>query len=141
MAGSGGGVLPSLIHESPRGAAAGVCPGALQGIIGMVVKALVPAAGLGTRMRPATLAVDKELLTVVDRPAIDYVAMEAALAGVQELVLVCRDAEPAALAYLRARGDAYPVWLALRCACRNAPWDWAMRSGRPGRRCALRRSR
>ena len=69
---------------------------------------MIPAAGLGTRMRPATLAVDKELLTVVDRPVIDYVAAEAALAGVKELVLVCRGPRPPVLAYLEARADAWP---------------------------------
>ena len=73
-----------------------------------IPRVVIPAAGLGTRMRPATLAVDKALLTVVDRPIIDYIAMEAALAGVQELVLVCRESRPAVLDYLQARSDAWP---------------------------------
>lgn len=73
-----------------------------------IPRVVIPAAGLGTRMRPATLAVDKELLTVVDRPIIDHIAMEAALAGVEELVLVCRESRPAVLGYLQARSDAWP---------------------------------
>ena len=50
--------------------------------------AVVPAAGLGTRFLPTTKAVPKELLPVVDIPAIEYVAAEAAQAGAQRLVLV-----------------------------------------------------
>ncbi|MDE0370008.1 MAG: sugar phosphate nucleotidyltransferase [bacterium] len=50
--------------------------------------ALVPAAGRGTRMRPATNAIPKALLTVVDRPSIQWVVEEAARAGVTEVVVV-----------------------------------------------------
>ena len=50
--------------------------------------ALIPAAGRGTRMRPATNAVPKALLTVVDRPSIQWVVEEAARAGVREAVVV-----------------------------------------------------
>ena len=50
--------------------------------------ALIPAAGRGTRMRPATNAVPKALLTVVDRPSIQWVVEEAARAGVREAVAV-----------------------------------------------------
>lgn len=50
--------------------------------------ALIPAAGRGTRMRPATNAVPKALLTVVDRPGIQWVVEEAARAGVREAVTV-----------------------------------------------------
>ena len=50
--------------------------------------ALVPAAGRGTRMRPATNAVPKALLTVVDRPSIQWVVEEAVRAGVTEVVVV-----------------------------------------------------
>lgn len=50
--------------------------------------AVVPAAGLGTRMRPATRVVPKALLPVVDRPAVQHVAEEAARAGVSEVVFV-----------------------------------------------------
>ena len=50
--------------------------------------AVVPAAGLGTRMRPATRAIPKALLPVVDRPAVQHVAEEAVRAGVGEIVFV-----------------------------------------------------
>lgn len=50
--------------------------------------ALIPAAGKGTRMRPATNIVPKALLTVVDRPSIQWVVQEAVAAGAREVVLV-----------------------------------------------------
>jgi UTP--glucose-1-phosphate uridylyltransferase len=50
--------------------------------------AVVPAAGLGTRFLPTTKTVPKELLPVVDTPAIEYIAAEAAQAGADRLVLV-----------------------------------------------------
>ncbi|MFL6238655.1 MAG: UTP--glucose-1-phosphate uridylyltransferase [Actinomycetes bacterium] len=51
-------------------------------------KAVIPAAGLGTRFLPATKAVPKELLPVVDVPAIEYVVAEAAAAGLVDIVMV-----------------------------------------------------
>jgi len=53
-----------------------------------VRKAVIPAAGLGTRILPATKAIPKELLALVDRPMIQYVVEEAAGAGVEEVVIV-----------------------------------------------------
>lgn len=50
--------------------------------------AVIPAAGMGTRMRPATRVVPKALLTVVDRPAIQYSVEEAARAGASEAIVV-----------------------------------------------------
>ena len=50
--------------------------------------ALIPAAGRGTRMRPATNAIPKALLTVVDRPSIQWVVEEAVRAGVTEVIVV-----------------------------------------------------
>jgi UTP--glucose-1-phosphate uridylyltransferase len=50
--------------------------------------AVIPAAGRGTRMRPATRVVPKALITVVDRPAIQYAVEEAARAGAREAVVV-----------------------------------------------------
>lgn len=50
--------------------------------------AVIPAAGRGTRMRPATRVVPKALLTVVDRPAIQYAVEEAARAGAKEAIVV-----------------------------------------------------
>lgn len=53
-----------------------------------VTKAVIPAAGLGTRFLPATKAVPKEMLPVVDRPAIEYVVEEASRAGLRDVLLV-----------------------------------------------------
>jgi UTP--glucose-1-phosphate uridylyltransferase len=51
-------------------------------------KAIIPAAGFGTRMLPAAKAVPKEMLPVLDRPTIQYVVEEAASAGVDDLLLI-----------------------------------------------------
>jgi len=53
-----------------------------------VTKAVVPAAGLGTRFLPATKASPKEMLPVVDKPAIQYVVEEAVRAGLTDVLLV-----------------------------------------------------
>jgi UTP--glucose-1-phosphate uridylyltransferase len=52
------------------------------------VKAVIPAAGLATRFLPATKAVPKELLPVVDRPVLQYIVEEAAAAGISDVLLV-----------------------------------------------------
>ncbi len=54
----------------------------------MVRKAVIPVAGLGTRMLPAAKAVPKEFLPVLDRPAVQYVVEECADAGVDDVLLV-----------------------------------------------------
>jgi len=51
-------------------------------------KLVVPVAGLGTRVLPATKTIPKEMLTVVDRPLIDYVVQEAYEAGIEHIILV-----------------------------------------------------
>lgn len=53
-----------------------------------VRKVVIPVAGLGTRVLPATKSIPKELLPVVDRPLIDYVVAEAYEAGIEEIILV-----------------------------------------------------
>jgi len=53
-----------------------------------ITKAVIPAAGFGIRMLPATKAMPKELLTVVDKPSIQYVVEEAVAAGVTEVLIV-----------------------------------------------------
>ncbi|MBU6148247.1 MAG: UTP--glucose-1-phosphate uridylyltransferase [Actinomycetales bacterium] len=54
----------------------------------MVRKAVIPVAGLGTRFLPATKATPKEMMPVVDKPAIQYVVEEAAAAGMDDLLFV-----------------------------------------------------
>lgn len=83
-----------------------------------VMKALIPAAGLGTRFLPATKAQPKEMLLVVDRPAIQYVVEEGLASAADEVVIInSHDKQaiedhfspnPDLVATLRARGkDAY----------------------------------
>ncbi|PSU33204.1 UTP--glucose-1-phosphate uridylyltransferase GalU [Photobacterium lutimaris] len=54
----------------------------------LVRKAVIPVAGLGTRMLPATKAIPKEMLPIVDKPLIQYVVNECVAAGIKEIVLV-----------------------------------------------------
>jgi UTP--glucose-1-phosphate uridylyltransferase len=56
--------------------------------IQQIRKAVIPAAGLGTRFLPATKAVPKELLPIVDTPTIQYIVAEAVAAGVRDVILV-----------------------------------------------------
>jgi len=52
------------------------------------IKAVIPAAGLGTRFLPATKAMPKEMLPVVDKPAIQYVVEEAVGAGIEDILVI-----------------------------------------------------
>lgn len=52
------------------------------------LKAVIPVAGLGTRMLPATKAIPKEMLPVVDKPLIQYIVGECVAAGIKDIVLV-----------------------------------------------------
>ncbi|OTG93217.1 UTP--glucose-1-phosphate uridylyltransferase [Acinetobacter sp. ANC 4654] len=54
----------------------------------MIKKAILPVAGLGTRFLPASKSIPKEMVTVVDRPAIEYVIKEAIAAGIEQIILV-----------------------------------------------------
>jgi UTP-glucose-1-phosphate uridylyltransferase len=56
--------------------------------ISQVKKAVIPAAGLGTRFFPATKTIPKEMLPVVDKPIILYVIEEAIQAGIEDIVLI-----------------------------------------------------
>lgn len=78
-------------------------------------KAVIPAAGLGTRFLPATKAMPKEMLPVVDKPAIQYVVEEAVRAGLTDVVMITGrnkraledhfDREPFLEQTLEAKGD------------------------------------
>lgn len=82
---------------------------------GQVTKAVIPVAGLGTRFVPATKAVPKPMLPVVDRPAIEYIVAEAARAGLDDVLMVTGrgqsaiedhfDTQPELEAALEAKGD------------------------------------
>lgn len=54
----------------------------------MIRKAIIPAAGLGTRFLPATKAQPKEMLPIVDKPAIQYIVEEAIDSGVEDIIIV-----------------------------------------------------
>ncbi len=51
-------------------------------------KAVIPAAGLGTRVLPATKACPKEMLTIVDKPAIQYIVEEAVASGITDILII-----------------------------------------------------
>lgn len=53
-----------------------------------VTKAVIPAAGLGTRVLPATKAMPKEMLPIVDKPAIQYIVEEAVRAGITDILII-----------------------------------------------------
>jgi UTP--glucose-1-phosphate uridylyltransferase len=61
----------------------------------MITTAVIPAAGMGTRMLPATKAVPKELLPIVEKPALQLIVDEAVGAGVDHLVIVTSRSKPA----------------------------------------------
>jgi UTP--glucose-1-phosphate uridylyltransferase len=64
-------------------------------MIAKIKKAVIPVAGLGTRMLPATKAIPKELLPVYDRPIIEHVVKETIAAGITEIILVTRSGKEA----------------------------------------------
>ena len=53
-----------------------------------VRKAIIPAAGLGTRFLPATKAIAKEMLPIVDIPTIQYIIQEAVDSGIEEILII-----------------------------------------------------
>ncbi len=69
-----------------------------------VRKAVIPAAGLGTRMLPATKTVPKEMLPLVDKPVIQYIIEEAVASGIEDILIVTNRAKSAMDDYF----DYYP---------------------------------
>jgi len=59
------------------------------------MKVIIPVAGLGTRMLPATKAIPKDMLTVADKPLIQYIVNECVAAGIKEIVLVTHSSKNA----------------------------------------------
>ena len=68
---------------------------AINGLMKKVTKAVIPVAGLGTRMLPATKAIPKEMLVLADKPLIQYVVNECAAAGISEIILVTHSSKNA----------------------------------------------
>lgn len=56
--------------------------------MGKIRKAIIPAAGLGTRFLPATKAMPKEMLPIVDKPTIQYIVEEAIASGIEDIIIV-----------------------------------------------------
>ena len=69
-----------------------------------VTKAVLPVAGLGTRFLPASKAIPKEMVTVVDKPVVQYVVEEALAAGINEIVLVTHASKKAIAQAYRQQG-------------------------------------
>ena len=59
-----------------------------------VRKAVIPAAGLGTRFLPATKALAKEMLPIVDKPTIQFIVEEALKSGIEDILVVTGGVEP-----------------------------------------------
>ena len=89
-----------------------------------VRKAIFPVAGLGTRFLPATKSIPKEILTLVDRPLIDYAVEEARAAGIKDFIFVTSRGKSALSDYfddapeLEARLEAAGKWDALEAVRR-----------------------
>jgi UTP--glucose-1-phosphate uridylyltransferase len=59
-----------------------------------IIKAVLPVAGLGTRFLPATKAIPKEMLPIIDKPLIEYAVEEAVLAGIEEIIFITSHTKP-----------------------------------------------
>jgi len=71
----------------------------------LVRKAVIPVAGLGTRFLPATKAMPKEMLTLVDKPLIQYTVEEAVASGIEEIILITgAGTDPIVAHFARQRG-------------------------------------
>ncbi len=68
-------------------------------------KAVIPAAGLGTRFLPITKSLPKELLPILDRPMLQYVVEEAAEAGIEEVIVVTARGKESIAAYFQPRPE------------------------------------
>ncbi len=60
-----------------------------------VTKAVIPAAGLGTRFLPSTKAVPKEMMTIVDKPTLHYIVEEAVLSGAKDVLIIVNEGKEA----------------------------------------------
>ena len=123
-------------------------------------KAVFPVAGLGTRFLPATKAIPKELLPIVDRPLIQYAVDEAREAGIEQMIFVTGRGKTAIVEHfdvafelettMSERGKdmgvleptrpAQPPGTSSPCVSRFR-WGWVTRSGAHGRSSATNPSR
>ncbi|MBI4197348.1 MAG: 2-C-methyl-D-erythritol 4-phosphate cytidylyltransferase [Deltaproteobacteria bacterium] len=121
-----------------------------------VRKAVIPAAGIGTRFLPITKVVPKEILPIGRKPVIQYVVEEAIASGIEEIIFIISPGKEMIVDYFRSdpvlesvlgeRGKREEMsFLAVsRLAPRLAPstrgnrWDWVMRFFVPKRRLGMR---
>jgi UTP--glucose-1-phosphate uridylyltransferase len=110
-------------------------------------KAVFPVAGLGTRFLPATKAIPKEMLPIIDRPLIQYAVDEAREAGIEQLIFVTGRGKTAIVEHFDTayeleamgmpsaqdrsvcwsrRASSRAIWSPCASRCR---WAWATRSG------------
>lgn len=68
-------------------------------------KAIIPAAGMGTRMLPATKAIPKEMLIIVDKPVIQYVVEEAVSAGITDILIIISEGKEAIIDHFNSDPD------------------------------------
>lgn len=74
-------------------------------MLSAIRKAVIPAAGLGTRFLPVTRSVPKELLPILDRPMLQYVVAEAAEAGITDVIIITSHGKESIADYFRPRPD------------------------------------
>jgi UTP--glucose-1-phosphate uridylyltransferase len=114
-------------------------------------KAVFPVAGLGTRFLPATKAMPKEMLTVVDKPLIQYAVEEALEAGIEQIIFVTGRGKGALedhfdISYeledtMRSRGKSLDAISNIRMSASRSRSAWVMRCGVRARSSATNRSR
>ena len=70
-----------------------------------VKKAVIPAAGLGTRFLPVTKSIPKELLPILDKPMLQYVVEEAVEAGIEQVIIVTAPEKESTAAYFQRQPE------------------------------------
>jgi UTP--glucose-1-phosphate uridylyltransferase len=75
------------------------------GISGLVDKAVIVAAGWGTRFLPATKSIPKEMLPIIDKPSIHYVVKEAVDSGIKQIIIITASDKQAIEAYFKPNSD------------------------------------
>lgn len=82
-----------------------------------ITKAVIPAAGHGTRFLPVTKAVPKEMLAIIDKPAVHYIAQEAADSGITDILFVVSRDKAAIKNYFPQAVRAATSWTSCCVAC------------------------
>jgi UTP--glucose-1-phosphate uridylyltransferase len=91
-----------------------------------VRKAILPAAGLGTRFLPATKASPKEMLPLVDKPLIQYAVEEAVASGIEDIIVITGRGKRAIEDHFDRSSDIFPIWLISATCDSPRRWVWDM---------------